>query len=392
MKIVNQFKLFFFLIMMSKVATAGLHDQYEDAFLIGVAVGSEDINHVYKFPMKKNADEWKIINDEFNSLTAENLMKMQYMHPEKDLYYFNDADEFVEEAEKHGHAIIGHTLVWHAMAPPWIFKDKGGKEVSARELRKRMKEHIYKIAGRYRGRIAYWDVVNEAVKLRTVKDENGNRVEKAFFRESPWYTIMGERFLEDAFKFTAAADPDAKLLYNDFTMTNPKKAQFVADMCTNLRRKGCQVDGVGFQAHWHLDYPKVDELQRALDIFRKASLPVHITELDLGILPRPSAEQDADISRNIELAAKLNPYTDQVPQEVLDKQARRYKEIFEVLYKNRDIIERVTFWGLSDGPSWLNDWPVRGRTSHPLLFDRDLRPKPAYDAIYNLPSSIAVGE
>ena len=147
-----------------------------------------------------------------------------------------------------------------------------------------------------------------------------------------------------------------------------------------------------FQAHWHLDYPKVDELQRALDIFRKASLPVHITELDLGILPRPSAEQDADISRNIELAAKLNPYTDQVPQEVLDKQASRYKEIFEVLYKNRDIIERVTFWGLSDGPSWLNDWPVRGRTSHPLLFDRDLQPKPAYDAIYNLPSSIAVGE
>ena len=87
-----------------------------------------------------------------------------------------------------------------------------------------------------------------------------------------------------------------------------------------------------------MDYPKVDELQRALDIFRKASLPVHITELDLGILPRPSAEQDADISRNIELAAKLNPYTDQVPQEVLDKQASRYKEIFEVLFIKIEIL------------------------------------------------------
>ena len=134
------------------------------------------------------------------------------------------------------------------------------------------------------------------------------------------------------------------------------------------------------------DYPKVDELQRALDIFREASIPVHITELDLGILPRPSGEQDADISRNVELAERLNPYTEQVPAEVLEAQAKRYEEIFKVLYKNRDIVERVTFWGLSDGPSWLNDWPVKGRTSHPLLFDRDLNPKPAYEAIYNATS------
>ena len=365
---------------------AGLHDKYEEAFLIGVAVGSEDIGHPYKFPMKKNAKEWRIIHKEFNSLTAENLMKMQYMHPKPDLYYFDDADEFIEEAERHGHAVVGHTLVWHAMAPQWVFKDRSGQTVSAEELHKRMKEHIYTIAGRYKGRIAYWDVVNEAVKLEKVKDESGKWVEKAFLRESPWLQILGESYLEDAFKFAEEADPAAKLLYNDFTMTNPEKAQFVADMCIGLREKGCRIDGVGFQAHWHLDYPKVDELQRALDIFREASIPVHITELDLGILPRHSGEQDADISRNVELAERLNPYTEQVPAEVLEAQAKRYEEIFKVLYKNRDIVERVTFWGLSDGPSWLNDWPVKGRTSHPLLFDRDLNPKPAYEAIYNATS------
>ena len=177
---------------------AGLHDKYEEAFLIGVAVGSEDIGHPYKFPMKKNAKEWRIIHKEFNSLTAENLMKMQYMHPKPDLYYFDDADEFIEEAERHGHAVVGHTLVWHAMAPQWVFKDRSGQTVSAEELHKRMKEHIYTIAGRYKGRIAYWDVVNEAVKLEKVKDESGKWVEKAFLRESPWLQILGESYLEDA--------------------------------------------------------------------------------------------------------------------------------------------------------------------------------------------------
>ncbi|MAW39816.1 MAG: 1,4-beta-xylanase [Kiritimatiellaceae bacterium] len=376
----------FFIPILSGCAEASLHDQYADAFLIGVAVGSDDVGHPYRFPMKKNAKEWALIHKEFNSLTAENLMKMQYMHPKPDLYYFDDADEFIDEAERHGHAVVGHTLVWHAMAPSWVFKDQSGGTVSADELQERMKEHIYTIAGRYRGRIAYWDVVNEAVKVKKVKDETGKLVEKAALRESPWLTILGEAYLEDAFKFAEKGDPTAKLLYNDFSMTNPKKAQFVADMCQDLRSKGCRVDGVGMQAHWHLEYPTVAEIQHALDIFRAASLRVHITELDLGILPRPSGEQDADISRNVELAERLNPYTEQVPAEVLEAQAKRYEEIFNVLYKNRDIVDRVTFWGLSDGPSWLNDWPVKGRTSHPLLFDRDLNPKPAYEAVYNVPS------
>ena len=132
-------------------------------------------------------------------------------------------------------------------------------------------------------------------------------------------------------------------------MTNPEKAQFVADMCTGLREKGCRIDGVGFQAHWHLDYPKVDELQRALDIFREASIPVHITELDLGILPRPSGEQDADISK-CGVGGAIKSIYRAGSAEVLEAQAKRYEEIFKVLYKNRDIVERVTFWDSATGP------------------------------------------
>lgn len=249
-----------------------------------------------------------------------------------------------------------------------------------------MRDHIETIAGRYRGRIAYWDVVNEAVDLRQVVDDNGNSSEEAFLRPSKWLKILGEEYLELAFRFAAKADPSAKLLYNDYSMTSPAKAQFVADMCSRLRAKGVRVDGVGMQAHWHLEYPSTEELQQVLDIFRAAELSVHITELDLGVLPRSSTMQDADIHRNVELAAELNPYVKGAPEDVLEAQARRYAELFEVLYANRDIVERVTFWGLQDGDSWLNDWPVKGRTAHPLLFDRALQRKPAYGAILNVPN------
>ncbi|OUX36639.1 MAG: hypothetical protein CBE26_04970 [Kiritimatiellaceae bacterium TMED266] len=372
--------------ILTSCAEKGLHEYYEDAFLIGAAVGSENVDHAYKFPMRKRADEWNVLHREFNTLTAENLMKWMYMHPRPGLYNFEDADEFIDEAEANGHAVVGHALVWHAMIPDWVFEEKKGVPISANGLRHRMRDHIETIAGRYRGRIAYWDVVNEAVDLRQVKDENGASKEEAYLRPSKWLNILGEEYLELAFRFAAKADPSAKLLYNDYSMTSPAKAQFVADMCSRLRAKGVRVDGVGMQAHWHLEYPSTGELQKVLDIFRAAELSVHITELDLGVLPRSSTMQDADIHRNVELAAELNPYVKGAPEDVLEAQARRYAELFEVLYANRDIVERVTFWGLQDGDSWLNDWPVKGRTAHPLLFDRALQRKPAYGAILNVPN------
>ncbi len=372
--------------VLSSCAKKGLHDSYDGAFLIGAAVGSEEVDHPYRFPMRKERDEWNVLHREFNTLTAENLMKWMYMHPKPGLYHFDDADEFIEEAESNGHAVVGHALVWHAMIPDWVFEQKRNVPISADGLEERMRDHIHTIAGRYRGRIAYWDVVNEAVDLRHVTDENGKTVEEAFLRPSKWMQILGATYIELAFRFAAEADPSAKLLYNDYSMTHPAKAQFVADMCRQLRARGVRVDGVGMQAHWHLEYPSASELQQVLDIFREAELPVHITELDLGVLPRANTMQDADIHRDVALAAELNPYTEAVPEEVLAAQAARYAALFEVLYANRDLVERVTFWGVHDGDSWLNNWPVKGRTAHPLLFDRALQRKPAYDAILNVPT------
>lgn len=364
--------------------TLFLHEVYKDDFLIGTALGSEDIRHYYKYPMRQDKAELEIVNREFNCVTAENLMKPQYICPHPGKYYFDAVDEVMNFADKNNHVVVGHVLVWHAMTPSSFFEDEKGNLLSREALIKRMREYIHKVVGRYKGRINYWDVVNEAVDLRTVIDEDGRSVQEAFYRKSKWSEIIGNDFIELAFKFAQEADPNAQLIYNDFTMNNPVKAKFVADMCSEIRKKGIRVDGVGMQAHWHLNYPSKNELQKAMNIFREAELKVHLTELDVGILERPDVQQDADIRRSMRLDPSFNPYTNSVPSNILSKHAEKYVDIFEVLLENRDIVDRVTFWGVSDKISWLNHWPIEGRTSHPLLFDRKNNPKPAYNALINL--------
>ncbi len=364
-----------------------LKEVYKDDFLIGTALGSRDIHHYYKYPMRKDRKELKIVNREFNCITAENLMKPMYINPHPGQYYFDATDEVMEFAEKNNHVVIGHVLVWHAMTAPSFFEDDEGNLLSRDKMIARMRDYIHTVVGRYKGRIAYWDVVNEAVDLRSTKDENGKSTQEAFLRESKWTKTVGEDFIDLAFQFAHEADPNAQLIYNDFTMNNSVKAKFVADMCLRMRDKGIRIDGVGMQAHWHLNYPSAKELEDVFDIFRSSDLRVHLTELDIGILERPDTQQDADVSRNIELQAKLNPYTNNVPDHVLKAHADKYKQIFDILLDNRDIVDRVTFWGVSDKTSWLNDWPVEGRTSHPLLFDRYGIPKPAYNTLIELGSS-----
>lgn len=387
-KFILSFFILLFFISIQQISFSSqkntLKDVYKDDFLIGVAIGSRDIFHYYKYPMRKDKSEMKIINREFNCVTAENLMKPQYISPHPGMYYFEAVDELMDFAEKNNHVVVGHVLVWHAMTADSFFEDDKGNLLSRDDMILRMKDYIYQVVKRYKGRIKYWDVVNEAVDLRTITDENGNRIEEAFFRESKWTKIIGEDFIELAFKFAHEADPNAELIYNDFTMNNEVKAKFVSDMCKRIRSKGIRIDGVGMQAHWHLNYPSVEELKHVMRIYRESDLKVHLTELDVGILERPNVQQDADISRKSKLNSSLNPYTNNVPSSVLIKHAKKYEDLFKVLLENRDIVDRVTFWGANDGISWLNEWPIQGRTSHPLLFDRFNQPKPAYDTLISL--------
>ena len=354
-----------------------LKDLYADHFLVGnILAGGIDGNSLFR----QDKDELALLIGEFNCLTAENSMKMQYVQPEEGVFNFKSSDALLHIADKAEMEVVGHALVWHHQVPHWIFKDSEGNPVSREVLIQRMKDHIFEVVGRYKGKIKYWDVVNEAVDLRY---ENGQQV--AFYRESPWYTIIGEDYIELAYRFAHEADPDALLLYNDYSMTDLVKTQFVADMVSELRGKGIPIHGVGMQGHWHLEWPTSRNLRKALDILSAVNIKVSISELDLRVLPHPKeTEMGADIRLNIERLNELDPYTKGIPEKMLKKQAKKYASLFKVFLEYSDVIERVSFWGVVDHHSWLRDWPVKGRTVYPALFDRDYSPKPAYFAIRKL--------
>jgi len=354
-----------------------LKDLYADKFLVGnILAGGLEGNSLFR----QDQEELALLIGEFNCLTAENSMKMQYVQPKEGVFNFKPSDALLHIANKAEMEVVGHALVWHHQVPQWIFKDKQGNTVSREVLIQRMKDHIYKVVTRYKGKIKYWDVVNEAVDL---KYEDGKQV--AFLRESPWYKIIGEDYIELAYRFAHEADPDALLLYNDYSMTDLVKTQFVADMVKDLKDKGIPIHGVGMQGHWHLEWPTNSDLRKALDILSEVGVKVSISELDVRVLPHPKdTEMGADIRLNVQRLKELDPYTDGIPDEILKKQAKKYASLFKVFLEYSDLIERVSFWGVVDHHSWLRDWPVKGRTVYPALFDRDYSPKPAYFAIRKL--------
>lgn len=366
-------------------AGRSLKEVYKNDFLIGCALRSREKPGAphYVYPVAKDPRELAVMAREFNVVTAENLMKPEFMRPAPGEFNFEQADEFMALAEEHGLDVVGHVLVWHAQTPKWFFEDADGKPISRDALIERMRNHIHTLVGRYKGRIKYWDVVNEAVDTREV---NGV-ARSAFFRKSKWLEIIGPEFIGLAFQFAHEADPDAVLIYNDYGMTHKAKVDFVAEnIVKRLKDKDIAIHGVGLQGHWHLEYPKPSELSYAIETLADAGVQVSITELDIGVLPLADGYQGADVNKRMELQDKLNPYKDGAPADVLKKQAQKYCEIFGVLLENHRDIERVTFWGVSDKHSWRNDWPIKGRTAYPLLFDRECKPKPAYRRLVELRS------
>ena len=351
-----------------------LKEAFADDFLIGtiLAGGMEGGDS-----FSEDAAEYALIAREFNALTAENCMKPMFVQPEEGEFRFEASDYCVEFAEKHGMVLIGHTLVWHAMTADWFFKDAAGEPAGRELVLERMKTHIDTVVSRHKGRIPYWDVVNEAV----VQYDDGRA---AHLRQSPWLKAIGEDYIELAFRYAHEADPEAKLYYNDYGMTKKSKVDFVVKMVTDLRAKGVPVHGVGLQGHWLMDWPTLSQIEYSLRSFADAGIPVSITELDISVLPNAPSHQGANVTDNIDYEEKYNPYADSVPDAVLEAQARRYREIFKLFLKYKSNIERVSFWGTEDGSSWKNFYPIKGRTDYPLVFDRALRPKPAYHSLLEL--------
>lgn len=339
-----------------------LKNALDGVFFMGTALNTPQI-------LGTDTASIRIIETHFNSITAENVMKSEVIHPMESEYNFDLSDKFVEFGKKNNMKIIGHTLIWHSQLSPWFCVDENGNDVSAEVLKKRMKSHIQTIVSRYRGRIQGWDVVNEAI------EDDGS------WRKSEFYEILGEDFMRLAFEYAHEADPEAELYYNDYSMANPRKRQGVVNMIKTLQEKGVKIDGVGMQAHLNMHYPSIEEFEKSILAFANLGVKVMITELDLSVLPSPRHDVGANLAESYEYQKEINPYTNGLPEEIQQEQFQRYMDFFNLFIKHKDKIDRVTLWGVSDGHSWKNNWPVRQRVDYPLLFDRSNNPKPIVEMI-----------
>lgn len=345
--------------------SSSLKESFKKDFYIGTAL---NLKHIHNED-KKGVE---IVKKEFSSVVAENCMKSMFLQPKEGVFFFDDADAFVAFGQQNSMYTIGHTLIWHSQAPEWFFVDKEGKNVSAEVLKQRMKTHIQTVVSRYKGKIKSWDVVNEAI------------MEDGSYRKSKFYEILGEDFIPLAFQWAHEADPDAKLYYNDYNEWHPGKVERLTKIIKNFKTKGIRIDGIGMQGHIGLDYPSIAEYENAIVKYSNAGVKVSVTELEISALPSPN-KISSNISDTQAYQRELNPYSNGVlPANVQVEWEKRYTDFFTLFLKHHDKIERVTLWGVTDGDSWKNDFPIVGRTDYPLLFDRNYQAKPIVQQLINL--------
>lgn len=321
-----------------------LKEKYKEDFKVGVAIGyGELISDI----------DTQFIKKHFNSITPGNEMKPESVLKGPNNYDFTIADAFVDFATKNKMGIRGHTLVWHNQTPDWFFKDENGNFLKKDELLKRLKNHIYTVVSRYKGKIYAWDVVNEAI----------DETQPDGYRRSNWYNICGPEYIEKAFIWAHEADPQAKLFYNDYNTEIPQKRMFIYNMIKNLKAKGVPIHGIGLQCHINIDNPSVEDIEETIKLFSTIpGLEIQITELDMSFYQWGSSVYYAEPSR-----------------EMLLKQAKKYYELFNLFKKYKNVIKSVTFWGLKDDNSWLRG--VFNKPDFPLLFDEHYDGKPAFWAL-----------
>ncbi len=349
-------------------APTSLKQAFKGDFLVGAAINEAQITG-------QDVSGDALIESQFNTISPENVLKWERVHPQLGQYTFDLADQYVAFGQKHHMFIVGHNLIWHNQVPNWVFHDDKGNLLTRDALLARMKEHIDTVVGQYKGKINSWDVVNEAL------NDDGT------LRQSLWYKIIGPDFIEKAFQYAHQADPRAELVYNDYSLENGPKRDGAIALVKKLRSDGDYITGVGIQGHDHLDWPTAQQEDETISAFQAAGITVSITEFDITVLPNAGQQPTADVNMRIQQNAALNPYANGLPDSVQQELAERYSDLFGVFMKHPGEVERVTFWGVTDGDSWLNNWPVPGRTNYPLLFDRNGQPKPAYDAVLRVASN-----
>ena len=347
-------------------STDSLKKYYSSFFNIGAAINEDII-------LGLDNDSKQIVETQFNSITPENSLKWIFVQPYPNSFNFTVADKYVNIGIKNKMHIVGHALVWHSQLADFMQNVK-----SKAEMNKHFENHINTVVSRYKGKIDAWDVVNEAF------NEDGS------FRESVFYKFLGKNYIEKAFKLANEIDPNADLIYNDYNLYKKEKRDGVIQMVKQMQSKGIKIDGIGVQAHWSLNQPSLNEIEQIIFDISELGVDVMFTELDISVLPSPWEQVGAEVSQNFsrfEGDAKMNPYPDKLPKSIQNKLAKRYNDIFQLFIKHSDKISRVTFWGVMDKHSWLNDFPIKGRTNYPLLFDRNYQAKEAHKSLIILGSS-----
>ena len=339
----------------------GLKDRYEDHFLVGSMIQDSDIR-----------DAPGVVEKHCSVVTV-NHFYWGVVHPEIGVYDFDSGDRRVDYAFEKGMKVRGHPLLFGTIDPDWVFMD-GQEEASRAVLIERMRDHIQTIVSRYRGRIHYWDVVNEPTAdiFFNLGDEPSSIFDT--YKKHKWYTIIGEDYVELALRFAHEADPDARLYVNENNIVGllgvltGKRRNFF-NMIKGLQEKEVPLHGVGIQGHWSHDYPPAEEVIETVELFSSLGLDVQITELDMSTY---------SIARWAlpDLVPVHEAYTPSVEQQ----QVERYEAFFRVFRDCSDQLSAVVFWGLSDPTSWLRTHPDE-REDWPLLFDGEYRPKKAYQAV-----------
>jgi len=329
-----------------------LKEVFKNDFLIGTALNADQI-------LQKDPKADALVQQQFNAITPENVMKCEVINPQWDVYNFDLADKFVEYGRQHHMQVIAHNLIWHSQVAPFVHKIK-----SADSLQQFMVNHITTIASRYDGKVKGWDVVNEAL------NEDGT------MRKSTFQQLLGDDYVVKAFELAQKSSPHSELYYNDYNIEQPAKRAGCIALIKKIQAAGARIDAVGIQGHWLLGQIPLKDIEESIQQFSALGIKVMITELDIEVLPRNF--QGADVNQRLQSNAQMNPYTTGLPDSVQQKLADDYGALFNLFLKYSDKIGRVTFWGVNDGQSWLNGWPIAGRTNYPLLFDRDFKPKPAF--------------
>jgi endo-1,4-beta-xylanase len=340
------------------VRTASLAKTYAPYFAIGAAIPSANLSPA----------EQQLLFKHFSTLTPENCMKPYHLQRAEKQFEFAKADALVAMARKNSLTINGHTLLWHNQCPEWFFKQ--GEQAATREqVLARMRTHIATVAGHFAGKVKSWDVVNEAI------DDGKN-----YLRNTQWLSHIGEDYLAEAFIAAHKADPKAELYYNDYGIEMPAKREKTLRLIRDLKKRKAPLHGIGIQGHWTLDRIPFKEIEAAIIAFHAEGLQVMITELDVDVVPRKTSGAEAGTKEE----NKNDPYAKGLSPEAQKRLAEQYAQLFSLFLKHHEKISRVTFWGLHDGRSWLNNWPSK-RTNHALMWDRNLNSKPALTAVLELP-------